>query len=70
MRFFIFVAFICVFGFAGAEDVPPYVREAEVRYKQGDYEGAIGYLLAVPGMAQLSAEADADESRFACASVF
>ena len=54
MRFFIFVAFICAFGFAGAEDVPPYVREAEVRYKQGDYGGAIGYLLAVPGVAQLS----------------
>ena len=54
MRFFIFVAFICACGFAGAEDVPPYVREAEVRYKQGDYGGAIGYLLAVPGVAQLS----------------
>ena len=54
MRFFIFVALMSAFGIAGAEDVPPYVREAEVRYKQGDYEGAIGYLLAVPGVAQLS----------------
>ena len=54
MRFFIFVALIGAFGFAGAEDVPPYVREAEVRYKQGDYGSAIGYLLAVPGVAQLS----------------
>ena len=54
MRFFIFIALIGAFGIAGAEDVPPYVREAEVRYKQGDYEGAIGYLLAVPGVAQLS----------------
>lgn len=54
MRFFIFVALIGAFGIAGAEDVPLYIREAEVRYKQGDYEGAIGYLLAVPGMAQLS----------------
>ena len=54
MRFFIFVALIGAFGIAGAEDVPPYVREAEARYKQGDYRGAIGYLLAVPGVAQLS----------------
>ena len=54
MRFFIFVALIGALGVVSAEDVPPYVREAEVRYKQGDYEGAIGYLLAVPGMAQLS----------------
>ena len=35
MRFFIFVALIGAFGIAGAQDVPPYVREAEVRYKQG-----------------------------------
>lgn len=54
MKFFIFAALMGAFGIAGAEDVPPYVREAEVRYKQGDYEGAIGYLLAVPGVAQLS----------------
>ncbi len=54
MRFFVFFALISAFGIAGAEDVPPYVREAEVRYKQGDYEGAIEYLLAVPGVAQLS----------------
>ena len=54
MRFFVFLALIGAFGIAGAEDVPPYVREAEVRYKQGDYEDAIGYLLAVPGVAQLS----------------
>ena len=54
MRVFIFVALIGAFGIAGAQDVPPHVREAEVRYKQGDYEGAIGYLLAVPGVAQLS----------------
>ncbi len=54
MRFFVFVALIGAFSIAGAEDVPPYVREAEVRYKQGDYEGAIGYLLAVSGVAQLS----------------
>ena len=58
------------FGIAGAEDVPPYVREAEVRYKQGDYEGAIGYLLAVPGVAQLSPKADADESGFTRTSCF
>lgn len=54
MRFLVFAALIGAFGIAGAEDVPPYVREAEVRYKQGDYEGAIEYLLAVPGVAQLS----------------
>jgi len=54
MRFFVFVALIGAFGIASAQDVPPYVREAEARYKQGDYAGAIGYLLAVPGVAQLS----------------
>ena len=54
MRFFVFLALIGAFGIAGAQDVPPYVREAEARYKQGDYAGAIGYLLAVPGVAQLS----------------
>ena len=54
MRFFVFVALIGAFGIVGAQDVPPYVREAEVRYKQGDYGGAIGYLLAVRGVAQLS----------------
>ena len=54
MRFFVFVALIGAFGITGAEDVPLYVREAEVRYKQGDYGVAIGYLLAVPGVAQLS----------------
>ena len=54
MRLFVFVALIGAFGIAGAEDIPPYVREAEMRYKQGDYEGAIGFLLAVPGVAQLS----------------
>ena len=54
VRFFIFVALMSTFGIASAQDVPPYVREAEVRYKQGDYEDAIGYLLAVPGVAQLS----------------
>jgi len=54
MRFFVFVALIGAFGIAGAQDVPPYVQEAEARYKLGDYRGAIGYLLAVPGVAQLS----------------
>ena len=54
MRFLVFMVVIGTFGIAGAQDVPPYVREAEVRYKQGDYRGAIGYLLAVPGVAQLS----------------
>ncbi len=54
MRFLTFVALIGAFGIAGAQDIPPYIREAEVRYKQGDYGGAIGYLLAVPGVAQLS----------------
>ena len=54
MNFFVFVTLIGVFGIGGAQDVPPFVREAEARYKQGDYEGAIRYLLAVPGVAQLS----------------
>ena len=70
MRFFIFVALIGAFGITDAQDVPPYVREAEVRYKQGDYARCDRVFAGCAGCGATLAEADADESRFTRASVF
>ncbi len=54
MRYVAFIALMGAFGIASADDAPRYVRDAEVRYQQGDYEGAARYLLAVPGVARLA----------------
>lgn len=52
---YIFLYFIFASTVGGAKEVPhAYILEAEQRYEQGDYEGAVHYLLAVPGVAQLA----------------
>lgn len=53
--FLVFLFLIFVSHTVWAQDIPhAYVLEAEQRYELGDYEGAIQYLLAVPGVAQLA----------------
>lgn len=54
VKILILIAFLALTGSARANDPHPYIREAETRYRQGDYTGATRYLLAVPGMAHLS----------------
>ncbi len=51
----VFLISLFVSTVAWAEEVPhAYILEAEKRYSQGDYEGSVRYLLAVPGVAQLA----------------
>ena len=53
--FLIFLISLFVSTMTWAEDIPhAYILEAEKRYSQGDYEGSVQYLLAVPGVAQLA----------------
>ena len=53
--FFVLFLSIITATMTWAQEVPhAYILEAEQRYDGGDYDGAIHYLLAVPGVAQLA----------------
>jgi tetratricopeptide (TPR) repeat protein len=56
VKIFTVIALVLISGIVWAEDMPPheYIQLAESHYRQGDYQRAIHYLLAVPGVNRIS----------------
>lgn len=55
MRHVAFLILLCITPTTWANEVPhTYILEAEAHYEKGDYNSAVQYLLAIPGMARFA----------------